>query len=312
MLLWVNLHGGFFIGIITLAIYTVTEGIRLKKMPNFHLILCVLCLLLSVCNPYGVQIWKEVLLTSTDLMVRASISEWMPAFFYINIPFWIYTGFIIALAIRYRNIKENLFYLVLGTFLLINVFVGMRHIPLWLLTTFYMWGQYYPQLKQDSARNKTIRARFDKVKKIATYTIAAAFFIQSVFYIQSIISSIETKMYPVGALKYLTTQKKDGNMFALYGWGGYIVWKIPGEKTFIDGRMPIWNGGNKNTRFLSYAYADYLNILGGRAPFEYYRAKYHITYVLMPTKKRGETGKNIFTSYPVKYSDETATLYDTK
>jgi len=40
-----------------------------------------------------------------------------------------------------------------------------------------------------------------------------------------------------------------------YGWGGYLIWRLPEVKVFIDGRMPHWQDANGNS-----AMKDYIKI----------------------------------------------------
>lgn len=49
---------------------------------------------------------------------------------------------------------------------------------------------------------------------------------------------------------------KTGNIFNTYEWGGYLIWKLPKMKVFVDGRMPAWKDD-----FGRYPYAVFLAIL---------------------------------------------------
>lgn len=43
--------------------------------------------------------------------------------------------------------------------------------------------------------------------------------------------------YPMSATEFIRSSGISGNMFNLYGWGGYLIWKLyPDYKVFIDGR----------------------------------------------------------------------------
>jgi hypothetical protein len=51
---------------------------------------------------------------------------------------------------------------------------------------------------------------------------------------------------PIDALVWLKTQKLPSRMFNDYGWGGEIIWQLPDQPTFIDGRMPHWYVDNRS------------------------------------------------------------------
>jgi hypothetical protein len=42
--------------------------------------------------------------------------------------------------------------------------------------------------------------------------------------------------FPTSAAEFLRENPLDGRLYSLYGWGGYLLWTVPGRKVFIDGR----------------------------------------------------------------------------
>ncbi|PIZ66716.1 hypothetical protein COY13_04950, partial [Candidatus Roizmanbacteria bacterium CG_4_10_14_0_2_um_filter_36_35] len=48
--------------------------------------------------------------------------------------------------------------------------------------------------------------------------------------------------YPCQAIK--NYPKLSGNVYAMYEWGGFLIWQKPTIKVFIDGRMPAWKDEN--------------------------------------------------------------------
>ncbi len=69
-------------------------------------------------------------------------------------------------------------------------------------------------------------------------------------------------------------------MFSEYGWGGYLIWKYPQKKVFMDGRMPSWRwtapAGESN-----WAFKDYIRIMSEGKFDEEFR-KYDIRAVMLP------------------------------
>jgi len=87
--------------------------------------------------------------------------------------------------------------------------------------------------------------------------------------------------YPTTAVTYLknTLDSRDGrNIFNWYGWGGYLIWQLPEYKTFIDGRMAVWNTDGK------YIMDDYRSMTISPEKnadlVKYYFDRYNIGYVL--------------------------------
>jgi hypothetical protein len=89
-------------------------------------------------------------------------------------------------------------------------------------------------------------------------------------------SQLEAKVneqYPVGAISYLQAHPASGAMVNYYLWGGYINWKEPSLKVFVDGRADIFD--------YSGVFTDYLNLLGLQQP-DAILDKYKARYVLFP------------------------------
>jgi hypothetical protein len=89
-------------------------------------------------------------------------------------------------------------------------------------------------------------------------------------------ASVE-ETYPSGVLPYLKAHPPIGNVLNFYLWGGYIGWKDPDIKIFVDSRVDIFEYAG--------VLADYLTILGvdnlQHRPDDLL-GKYKINYVLFP------------------------------
>jgi tetratricopeptide (TPR) repeat protein len=83
--------------------------------------------------------------------------------------------------------------------------------------------------------------------------------------------------YPKEAAEVIAKNKIQGNMFNHYNYGGYLIWKMPGYKVFIDGRLEMYEGQ---------AGDDYLTILyankGYKELLEKYKINFFICYVRDP------------------------------
>ncbi len=79
--------------------------------------------------------------------------------------------------------------------------------------------------------------------------------------------------YPVGAITYLQAHPPSGPIVNYYLWGGYINWKDPNLKVFVDGRADIFD--------YSGVFTDYLALLSLEHP-DAVLDKYKAQYVLFP------------------------------
>ena len=82
-----------------------------------------------------------------------------------------------------------------------------------------------------------------------------------------------SQQYPAEALAYLKAHPAQGRMLNFYLWGGYLNWKDPQLKIFIDSRVDIFEYEG--------VLKDYLDLMALDQP-EALLDKYKIRYVLFP------------------------------
>jgi hypothetical protein len=65
---------------------------------------------------------------------------------------------------------------------------------------------------------------------------------------------LEQTEYPIEAVRWIRSHRQDvgTRLYNDYGYGGFLLWHFPGEKIFIDGRMPAWRIGDRRI-FQDYA-----------------------------------------------------------
>ena len=85
--LWANLHGGFFVGLAVLAVYTAVTAIEdlaagdgLKRAMYLGGVTAG-CVLATLLNPDGIGNWFTVMHTMRNPLTRAMVSEWQPLLF---------------------------------------------------------------------------------------------------------------------------------------------------------------------------------------------------------------------------------------
>jgi hypothetical protein len=93
---------------------------------------------------------------------------------------------------------------------------------------------------------------------------------------QSQLQTLVADQYPAEAVSYLQAHGPAEPMLNFYLWGGYLNWRDPSLKIFIDSRVDIFE--------YSGVLKDYLDILALNEP-DVLLKKYGIRYVLFP---RGE------------------------
>jgi hypothetical protein len=107
--------------------------------------------------------------------------------------------------------------------------------------------------------------------------------------------------YPVQAVTYFEAHPPDGPLLNFYLWGGYLNWRDPSVKVFVDSRVDIFE--------YSGVFKDYIDLLGLSQP-EQLLDKYKIRYVLFPPDEPLTYVLQHDPRWKVLYSDKISVLLE--
>jgi len=318
-LIWANAHADFILGLLVLGLYVidrmimtrvpqppqewaVRSGTRSEEAVASRLLLCMVGLLsiaVTLINPYGFGLWQTLLKESYPYQF-SHISEWIPVNtnnLYYFIVYCTALGLIVSALIGAHRRLPSWYILALGAFciasvrsqyfLRIAVIVG---IPAFIA----FWGNPLLNLRNTLSANlvKKIKAGLVALLALSTLSISTVF-----------LTDVEQK-YPKDALDFALANNIKGNVFNYYGWGGYMIWKYPQVKTFVDGRMPSWREGNKSV------FEDYIKVTNAPKKNSKILSDYGVSWILCP--KDSEFTKFLRTSnsgWKEVYSDDVASVF---
>jgi hypothetical protein len=285
ILLWTNLHGSFAVSIVTIFIVTLLKSVRSKRIRVDYIIIFAVSLLTTFINPYGSRLWGEVFMQLSDTTLRWRIFEWMPPINFFNLSFMALLTLSFMLIVRYRKLLK-LELLGLYAFFLMQGLMSSRHIPLWTIITLPIVSETIYLLYSEVRNVKYGEERFIKLFKYISIGVFIIFTIQSLYSSFARSSLSEKYFYPKKAVDYLKGNLPENEIFSDYGWGGYLIWKLPEKKVFIDGRMPSWRWNFQSGKESSYVMEEYLNVLSGEVNYKDVFKKYNVDTVLLPVEKR--------------------------
>ena len=277
MLVWVNVHAGFFMGLGLLGVVLFGDGVaRLLSLTTERTLSFnawrklalsfVATVAATLFNPNGYHMLIYPFETLGSSAMQAYIQEWASPNFH-NHSFWpfgilLLGGGALLVWIRKRiEVTDLLLFFGLG-------FAGLlsaRHIPLFVVVSVPVMtralqdlpmplpGRTYPLL------NWGILGVLLCATSLRFYTV----------WQQN--SAYEIVHYPVHAIEYIQEQKLDQqNIYNSYNWGGYLIWKnIP---VYIDGRADVYMDDFIGEYLLAYQlHGDW------RLPLE----KYAVDYILI-------------------------------
>jgi hypothetical protein len=284
ILLWTNLHGSFALSLALILVVAFFKSIRLKRVLFDYFIVFTVGVFISFINPYGPRLWGEVWMQLSDSTLRWRILEWMPPFNFFNLSFIALLVFSLMLTLRYRR-KVELEFLGLYAFLLLQAVSSSRHIPLWVIVTMPLTAKLIQALYDEVKTIKLGKVRFIKLFNYMSLGAFLILFVGGLYSNYSASFLSERYFYPKGAVAYLKGNLPKGQIFSEYGWGGYLIWKLPEKRVFIDGRMPSWRWNFRSENESAYAMNEYLDLINGELDYRKVFDKFGVTTVLWPTKK---------------------------
>src|SRR4030042_1806185 len=171
-------------------------------------------------------------------------------------------------------------------FFMFQAVTTLRHVPLWTIIGLNFLFRCINYFYQDVSKVKLGPERFRLVNKFFLIGVLIIMTADFGFSLYDASHVSEKKFYPKKAIEYLKNKNFEGEIFSHYGWGGYLIWKLPEKKVFIDGRMPSWRWNRNLPHESNYAMEDYLAISEGEVNYKDVFQKYNVDTVLLPVEKR--------------------------
>lgn len=289
-ILWANLHGGFAGGLLILYLFFFIRFVRNRKIDLTHLSIIAVSTIGTFINPYGGGVFREVWSSISDNSLRWEIVEWQPTFVSFDAPT---LSLMVLSSMLIYNYKTKLKSEEITVFLilLVQAVLSVRNVPIWAIVAAPITSKsinlFYGEVtREKNEKEKNIKIeRFRKVYIGLGLCSLCILCFEAIFAFRGAISLSENNFYPVKAIAYLKRSVRDGNVFSDYGWGGYLIWKYPEKKVFIDGRMPSWKWEANKVNESNYAMKDYLDITQGKEDYSGYFQKYNIDIVLLPANR---------------------------
>ena len=338
MALWGNLHGGFIIGIATLAVYTGVVGVQdliagrgIKRGLRLGA-LTVAGTLATLISPYGIDNWLVVLNALKVHAAHPIIADWQPLlhalveqvraypqsviFFVGGIA--IMASFVMTFA-RTRH-GDDLPLVAIAAMMTVAAFAAVRNMPLAIIACMAPLARHtemivarrrsrrcveYAVPSADTMPHDVSATALDhgersRVNPWLVVSIAVAMAILGGLFSPRL--AVDVHEYPVGAVAFMRSHGLRGNVLDEFGWGEYLIWHLePGSKVFIDGRYDsVYSEAIVN---------QYLDLdLGHPNGLEVLRA-YPNDFVLIALKAPGVSLMKSAPGWKLIYHDATAVLF---
>jgi hypothetical protein len=289
-LLWVNLHGGFFFGLIALAIIVALSSEWRKNLRVFGL-----CVVACFINPNGIHAFLYPLryALDRDSPYVTAIAEWASPFKPggINSPLYPYAlaAFVLTAGFltwkrAYRD-RAVLTPLALAAFTLAMSLTSRRFIPLFAMSQAIVVAIALARLMAGALERVPMLVPPLSVPPLLVPPLAALTL--AVFLIWPYPKSSTAFHYltaedefPVEVCNFIEVNNLSGNVFAYYNWGGYLHLRTAGRvKVFIDSRA--------DTVFSDETLRQYDQVQGFKQGWQQVIESTGAEFILWPRDKRG-------------------------
>lgn len=248
-IVWANLHGGFMVGLAYISWRLIYEHNWRDSW------IVPAATIATFFNPYGVRLYNEIFATLLDPTLHTKINEWqrwaidasmiiLPLLWLVPIIFDIYKK-------RWQGIIR------FDVFMLAASILSLRHFALFALMSLPRLTAFYSHMPIPKFRspknvfsiNRILRVIAAQLTAIIALTLVIA---TGTMALNGPLSFQPEKSEPTAAVASLQKMACKGNIFNHYDIGGYLIWKYPEQKVYIDGRMPSWqfNGTNYMDNYL--------------------------------------------------------------
>ena len=319
MLLWVNLHGGFIIGLIFLTIYwtgnvfyAVTSRHEHSELHERKAKKCFVALAacIGVCliNPYGSEILWFPMQLASDRFVMDRVTEFLSPNFHDFLPFkYMLLATLGALALSRRTLS----FIDVALLLLLSYMAlySVRHVSLFALVIAPVLLSSSESII-DRLPDRILQAYKTRIRNLAAvdaqlkgylWPISMALLIIGLAAGGALQYRFSDKAFPVTAVEFLKKEPITGNMFNNDEFGDYLIFAAwPAYRVFMDGRSDMYG-----EKFVS----AYFRVAQAQRGWKEVLEKHDITWVLFDTESPLSAALQEQRDWQPIYSDRVATIF---
>ena len=320
MLLWVNLHSGYALGLAVIAVYLIGEFVsHLASRPappiTHHSpfvtlsLVFVACLVVVPLNPNGATMYVYPFETLTSRAMQAYIQEWFsPDFHLIEFqPFaWLLLATLAAVGLSGKRIALTQILLLVG-----SGYAGLRsarNIPIFAIIAAPILAEHLWRIVETRGWATALAGSAQTLRRmsILNWTILLVVLAAGIARVEIVFANqgaTERAKFPAAAVDFLQTQKVTGTIFNSYDWGGYLIWRLyPRARVFIDGRADAYGDA-----FIENVYLKaYRGGTDWRAPLDRYNVRVVLIEPTAPLAARLAQD----TAWKKAYADSQAVVFE--
>jgi hypothetical protein len=208
-------------------------------------------MIMTCLNPYGWRLYVEIYDSLTDQFMIQTLREWQSVSFdgWAGRAYGLYLAGLACLVVgwyrRVEPVRWTMLLLVLGLSLL-----HWRNVTLFLIVSLSLVAELLALAAGSCFRRlQLVQTQVTATMLALTLGVAGALYALGSEHLEHVWQSgrapdsyFERTEYPIEAVRWIRRHREEvgRRLYNDYGYGGFLLWQLPGEKIFIDGRMPAW------------------------------------------------------------------------
>jgi hypothetical protein len=325
MILWVNVHGGFLLGLIVCVIFWLSalwtwltaRGVAFQdslrriavrnRLRDLSLV-AVLSLAATFANPYGWHLHRHIFSYLTNSFLMNHIEEFQsPNFHQLAPKFFLAIVILTFVAVALHHRKMRVSETLLAAFAIDAGLYASRNLPIASILLVLVIGPILPKMPGITHFSHRMRA-VDSRLRGHLWCIAVLLF---VFVLDLNGGRLSGKLLadaqfnpirmPIGALNYLEKTGISEPVLTPDYWGGYVIYRLyPRTKVVIDDRHDLY--GAKRL-------ASYLRMLRLQPGWDVFLRDSQSSCLVMPTDAPITAMLNQTLGWKAVYSDSVSTIF---
>jgi len=335
-MLWVNLHGGFFVGIVLLITYTVGSVVEdfiqddrccVRTRAKAYALTAVACLAASILNPYGYRLHMHVAQYLGSSFYIQRISEFQSPDFHSFSAAYFESLLVLAIAAAFWHFASGRLIQVMLLLSWIHLALfSVRNAPIfavvavpgiasalreWLeyahTTISLKWLRRFSNSISDLEAGLRFIASHRKQDRLHCIPCLAVLMLGVLLaypgQFKALRAEFDPNRFPVMAASALSRQTAANSirLYANWQWGGYLIYRLwPSFKVFDDGR----------TDFYGPAFVqDGLDVWDAHSNWSAVLAEYDVNAALLPVNSALASVLRARLDWTPVYQDQVAVLF---
>jgi hypothetical protein len=332
-ILWTNLHGGFFVGILMISAYAAGDaleailatgpegGRRASRRARQCAASALLCLAASLVNPYTYHLHTHIVAYLGDPYLSQHIDEFLTLSFH-------HPAAIFFEALLLAGAAAAVWYLSTGRlteFLLLAMWghaalLAGRNIPIFVVLAappvaeaVARWLSLLPvsdlpaRLKSAGARLSGTcagLAELDRVPRWHVASVAGALLVAALLFApappKAFRAEYDPQQFPAAAVEMLRGDRA-ARIFTNDSWGGYLIYRLyPATRVFVDGRSDFYGADFSE---------GYIDVLSVKYDWEKTLGRFGVNTILLPTSAPLAGALKESARWRVAYDDGVAVVF---